>query len=607
MPFILFLSLLQNNKRTTIIAFLFLLFVFFSKGSSPPLGEVYNFLVRKIPLAGAFRDSSKFYIPAILLGSILIASSVDFIKLKFKSSQKIWLTLICSFLLISIFPALIGNMSGALGTPPSKTDYNLARQLIKDGGEFRSLWFKEKPSLGFADWSHPPVSANSLFKERPFASMIDGDYDLFGFLHNKNISKWYELLGIKYIFYPPSEREKNLTSKEKLNRKLFEIFISKIPGLEKVNSQISFPVHQTNNPSSKFLAQKNVIFAVGGDQIYQKLFNTKNFKLQQTAVISLETCDFDPEIIFDFKRESYGLLAGEDKSDLYMSFFCDYFVPPDFSQTKEWAINNSNQYLNWKSQLLERGIRNYDYDFKQGLSYSSNPGEKLSFKFKTTPAQKYYLPIRYLTASGSSGIKVDFENSQIILKSKNPNKLEWQLIGPIELSQKNVNITLTNLGGLSVLNTLALIPETVFDKKRANIDEALKNTTLLNENSPSQLENFLTESNLQVNFKQISPVEYEFSLPDQANWLVFSERFDKNWQLDNKFYSSKNPLPFYSMINGYYMSDSQQKSGKLTYKPQENVKNGITISLATFSLICFVLILLIIMKGRRDDLFKKHY
>lgn len=607
LPVIILLGLIKKNRQTLKLTFLFLFFIFLSKGSNPPFGEIYDFVVNNVSLGSAFRDSSKFYIPSILIACILVANSYDFIKNTFRKSKFIWLFTIYFTLIVTIYPALVYSLGGVLGKNPNRGDFNEIYTLIKtQNSSFRTLWFKERPSFGFSDWNHPAISANLLFKERPFATMIDGDYDLFGFLHSSQISKWYELLGIKYIFYPPYEREKSLTRKEQMERRLFEDFISKIPGLKKINLSISFQAYETGNPMPKIFGQEKVLFVIGGEEVYEKLFSIKNFSLEKAGIVFLESCKFDSKTIFNLKPESFGFLLSRDKNDLLLAFFCDEFISPESAINKQWAVNNSSEYLNWKSQLLERGIRNYDYDFNKGLAYSTKENEKLEFKINVPETKSYYLPLRFLTSTESAGLKVNYKNDEVILKSSSAHKLEWSIIGPVFLERGETLIRLTNQGGVVALNTIALISQDAYEQNQYKIDDELSALTFLNPDDTEKLENWFHSSFRESDFKLISPVKYTVRVPEDTNWLVFSERFDKDWNLHNNSIN-KPPLPFYSMINGFYVGDVPDGNYEIYYQHQKKVEMGILLSLAAFLSVCFGVILHIISKGRLYEIITKYF
>ena len=606
LPVIFFTGLLKRNKFAVKISLLFLLFVFLAKGSGFFLGEIYSFVVNNMPLGNAFRDSSKFYIPAILTASILLSNSTDFIKENFNRSRLIWMSLIYLAILLTIYPAFAGNLSGVLGRSPDKTDFYKISELIQsEGYAFRTLWFRERPSLGYADWSHPALSANSLFQDRPFASMIDGDYDLFGFLHDGHISDWYELLGIKYIFYPPYERQKTPTKKELAERKIFENFISKIPGLGKINSSLSFPGYETGDPQPRIYIQEKILFLVGGEEIYKKLFAFKNFALEKSGMVFLESCKLNPEVIFKIKPQTFGLVLTDDKNDLLMPFFCDKLFSPNTAIRKEWAINSSTGYLNWKAQLLERGVRNYDYDFGKGMAYSTKENEKLEFKIKIPETKNYYLPVRFLTATGSAGLQVNYGDNREILRSFSAHKLQWSVLGPVFLKKGETKVTLTNKGGLVVLNTLGIIAQDLYEGQQNLVEQKLKNLIVFNPQETGKLGEWFNSERIKVDYELISPVEYKIKLPGKAAWLVFSERFDQDWNLKGDA-GLKQPLPFYSIINGFYIGDIPAGNYDLLYLPQRTVSPGILLSVVVFLGVCFGAILHIISKGKIYEIIKKY-
>ena len=64
------------------LVLLLLLLAFLAKGGNPPGGEIYNLAVNYLPLGVAFRDSSKFYIPLILVFSVLLGLSWEKINEK---------------------------------------------------------------------------------------------------------------------------------------------------------------------------------------------------------------------------------------------------------------------------------------------------------------------------------------------------------------------------------------------------------------------------------------------------------------------------------------------------------------------------------------------
>ena len=146
----------------------------------------------------AFRDASKFYIPLILIGGLLLSFTLSGLE-KIIRNKKIWnifILLIYGYLIILIYPAFLGNLRGVLGPQNviQENDYQLiTNNLNKDQSFFRSLYIEEKPAKFFGTYEKPVISGNTLYKERPFASMIIGKYDLYNFLHDQQLKNWFNL------------------------------------------------------------------------------------------------------------------------------------------------------------------------------------------------------------------------------------------------------------------------------------------------------------------------------------------------------------------------------------------------------------------------------
>ena len=102
----------------------------------------------------------------------------------------------------------------------------------------------------------------------------------------------------------------------------------------------------------------------------------------------------------------------------------------------------------------------------------------------------------------------------------------------------------------------------------------------------------MQENYLAVDYKQINPTKYSVSnLSKDAKWLVFSDHYNKNWQVNDSL-----NLPFYSMINGFHVRNSSSDFF-INFKPQEDVKMGIVLSLTTL----FLISNFVIFNKRRHD------
>src|SRR5260221_550028 len=79
-PVLIFIPLFRSKERKFVwFSFIFLIFLFLVKGSSDPFGFLYTAFIRTKG-GSVFRDSTKFFIPLILVGGILIGKTVEIIS-----------------------------------------------------------------------------------------------------------------------------------------------------------------------------------------------------------------------------------------------------------------------------------------------------------------------------------------------------------------------------------------------------------------------------------------------------------------------------------------------------------------------------------------------
>lgn len=584
-PLILFFGLIIGKFRKDYIylSILFLLFAFLSKGTNPPLGELYDAAINHIPFANAFRDSSKFYIPMLLIAACLLSlSSYNLPKSLKGLSIGIYL-----YLLFLIFPAVLGNLTGTLGKG-DLGDFDAIHRFIREKeGFLRTLWFNEKSSLSFSSWDKPGLSANRLVEERPFASMTDGYYDLFGFLHNNQLSQWLQLLGIKYVFVPGNDRKKIWSERELQERQEFFNFIDQNPSLERVKVTSEFPVYQTKNSNPHIFAQKQAFLIVGGDGVFEKFFQEDNFNLSNQGFIFLEDGKMDPFNLVNLKPSSAVLILDRDRKHLIPLTLQYKMVAPVDAKVNQWANRSRSEYLKWKGELLEKGIRTYEYDFGKGIAFSTQDQEKLLFDTAVKRGGSYYLLTRFTNSPESNGIGVNFKNQEKVLKSNDPTHFDLDIWGPFNLKEGKYEIEFTNIHGLSVLNTFALIGEEELENAKRWTKMLVNRFRIIDLRNES-MEGLLENQWKGVEYQRINPTEYKLNLPKDIHWVVFTDHFNPQWVLNTRYPAQV--YPFYSMINGFYI-DGQETEATLVFSPQKEMNKGIILSGISLLFLCGILIL----------------
>ncbi|EKD90481.1 MAG: hypothetical protein ACD_31C00004G0008 [uncultured bacterium] len=581
-------NLISKDKRALKIVLIYLIFAFLAKGLNLPLGEIYS-LITNLPFGQAFRDSTKFYIPLILTASILMGVTFEKLNTKYILTSFFVLLLYLMFL---ILPSFNNQLNGSLGIKQIDKSFENIYEKTRKGEDFyRTVWFPEVPPLGFSSINHPAIYANRLYQERPFASMIDGDYDLFYFLNNDHFADWMGLLGGKYFFYPENERKKNWSSKEIDERKIFLNFINTLSNFEKLEWNINFSGYKNRITTSPHIfAQKRAYLVIGGDDIYNRLFESDQFNLSAQSFLFSEDCGFNLKNLENVESSDLGIIFYKKQlRDLEMNYLCNKFADINSIDKSEWATRSTNQYLKWKSELLEKGIRTLDYDLGKGVSYSTIAGEKISKNLRIEKKGKYYIPIRYTTATESAGIRVQVDLIDKKLINQTPGNFSWGILGPFEFEKGDKEIIFTNLGGLVVLNTFGLINQDDFINAAKESSLLLKKfKTYYLEDDYQELVNNLEKDYIYLRSKNINPTEYEVLLNSESNWIVFTDSFHDGWELqsgNNKF----NSFPGYSMMNLFYKPTSLDGNAKIYFSPQGVINSSVKISIV-FLGILFILV-----------------
>ncbi len=586
----------KQTKFLLYISLIYLFFVFLAKGANPPLGIFYQKVISAIPLGFAFRDSSKFFIPTLSLVCLLLAFSIQNILKILKKKPKeasVFLTFIYIYLLFLVYPALIGDLSGVLG---KRIFLNSEIKLQDKNFFYRTLWFPEKIPTTFATWKNPALSANDLYKERPFASMTVGSYDLFGFLHSNQLDQWLKLLGVKYVFFPENQRKKIWDKKDYQERAIFLQFIDRISYLKKLTSITTIPVYQIENNLPHILAQKKILIVLGGEQIYNILLSNPKFQLQNQATLFLEQGNFDPKRFLEIDKDSASvILYNRNKNELPFVFLQQLMLSTLDASKNKWAKNSSDDYLKWKASLFEIGINILDFDFGKGISYSTIKDEKIQQKLTISNTGDYVLALRYTNASTSAGIKLKIDTFETNIKSTDPNNFHWSYFEIPNLTSGSKIIEVTNLGGAVVLNTFLLVDKKTYNQAQIEANKLETNLELFNLNTPLDLKNLnnqLDTNFLAVEYKIVDPTKYIVDAPKEAKWLTFTDHYDPRWYLGNH-----QAYPFYAMVNGFYLADNNYQNLELFYKPQKKVFLGVALSLVTLTII-IVLSLIYYLKIR---------
>ena len=581
-PLAIFSNLLFKKSRRVIALFLnFLLFVFLAKGDNGLLGEFYGWVVDSIPFAGAFRDSTKFFAPVLLLGGILFGLSVENFLNLFKRQlfSKILAIIVLIYLLVLIYPALVGSMHGVLvGRQLSRDIEIIARNISSEDNFVRTAWFPERHPLAFSIENKPALDAKGLVSLRPLASLNTGTYDSFNFLHNRESLEWFKLLGIKYLVLSGNQRIVVPTEEDKKNWDSLLNLTSTTSGLLKENWDIDIPVYRIDNTLPRIFASEKLIVTIGGDEIYQELPPTK------AAFIFIEDGRFNPSSLQKVASDSAVLLFNnKSKTDLQMSFLQKYFVDPKKNISSDWANRTSGEYLKWRYELLTNGVRTREFDYGKGVSFSTVKGEKIVIS--AVPGE-YYLAIRYLSPSGNLNSKI--AGYEKILPQT--NSFRWFISELLQITPKE-NLVLEN-NGFNVVNVVAFIPKREFSEAALQTKDMVEKFDNYNfELDKNSLTKILRENKMQpVQYETVSPYKYKVS-QNIYPWVIFTDSYNQLWKASGEL-----PVPMYSIINGFYLPSGT--SFEILFTGQDIVNRGVRISAISLA----ILVLTIVAIGSRKRL-----
>lgn len=555
-PILIFGSIFfKKEKRILFFTLLFLVFAFFAKGTTGPFGSFYYFMIN-LPFGFAFRDSSKFFIPIILLGGILIGETVNVLRQK----VKIFPILVYIYLLFLIHPVFLGNLNFILGKRKTDNSFiNIYQNLNSDFGYFKTLWFPEKHPLTFEVTKKSAIAARDLVLLQPLAFMNKSN-DIFNYLNNSKYVEWLKVLGIKYIFLPGDARNIYPTKEETKDWQNILSLIDKSQGLKKLDWGLSFPAYEIDNVYPESYLVEKLIGVVGP-------------MLDDTIpAIYFEDGKFDPDLFDGKNSDSLKIyFNGKNNDDLTMSLLQNYFISSLDNVYSQWASYKKDQYLDAKYELLIRSYDYKDFDYGKGISFSTNKGEKVSFKFKVPEDGKYLLGIRLGT--------IEEQN------------LHW-LLEDRDLSKGLFEYIYENKSGFELLNVIALIPINEFEAAKRQSDIFIKNYGLITEKELT----FQDWEEMVLSFERA--LKYKLEHINKGYWFVYSQNYHPLWNL-NKGKEYFKPVPVYSMVNGFYIDPKWEEDLYIEFRGQEYFRLGMYVTI--ISIFLLIVIFIVFQHERKNN------
>lgn len=530
-PVLVFIGFIlnKNNKHIKKYFILFLLFAFLAKGESAPFGVFYKFVVENVPLGSTLRDSSKFFTPLVLFGGVLIGSAVD----RFKN---LWVKVaIYLFLLLLISPAVLGKMNFVLSSKVQSSDYQkIYKHLKNNPGEYKTLWFPERPTLGFQSEKNPAIDAKSLVSLKPIASLNTGSSDVFNFMGKPESSMWLQTLGVRYMFFPGTTRKLSLRDQEKIEWENLLENVSQSSNLIKLDWGTEMGVYELKDYKGKTTKTNNVKAVIGGDETPGDIY--------------LEDGLVDPKDLNKLPAGSLMFDLGDGQlNNLQFTFLQSFFLSQKDIVHLEWAKYGSDEYLLWKYQLLIRGIETFQRDYQKGILLSTNSDEKIVYTKDIEKGGEYIVGVRGM-GYGDNKLSLDV-GSKMYDVSQNEGDFRWNVF-EVDLKKGKNEIVIENKNGTQIINTVAVVPLESWEESKILANEFVE----------------------------------KFGKSDGGvEWLIYSQNYNPLFILDcgNIQISS---TPIYSSLNAFPLINCDNPKN-VYFEGQKWLDLGIKISLASFAII----------------------
>lgn len=577
------LALVRKNIHVGFWAIIAILGIFLSKGSNPPLTQIYSYLFVNVPGFSLFRDPAKFYFLICISYTILIAFSLQAIGKFFKLAPLVFIIL----LFWMIRPLYLGQMSGLFSEPSFKKEYSQLKDVLTEDKDFsRVFWIPNSAPLGYVGPNHPLLEASRLAGKRPFSPAISGTYETYNFLREAPyMGEIFDVSGIGYIAYPfiDSKKEEKDFDKEKYYYDFLDQ-LSNLPWLSKIEYS-GIPLLKVNDHQDKFFATGNIWWVIGDDGIYSESTKSAQLKLKNNGIVFVE----EHAGLGNRLSEVTGakiVLNKKNHTDLAASFIdiSKLFFPAkslDFNPNQSgWWKRESSDLVWWRDFLKSKyGIDNKDFDL--GGGWAVGEGEKefqmSNFKFQMGNV----LLARVMESSRSGNLKF-YQDDQLIgevkTKIEEDANIRWFEAGQLQKDGKELKIT--SEGDINVVNALAVLGKDDWDNLKDKVDKLQERVINFEEKNTRDV------ISPKVSYRKINPTKYivDASGLTEPILLVFSQNYDPLWKMNNV----QTPLPIYNLLNGFIVEEDGQYT--IEYVGQKYVNYGLIISAILTSGLVLILI-----------------
>jgi hypothetical protein len=569
----------QPKRQWIVVLLLFLLSAFLIKGTTPPLGFFYSYLIEKVPFGVIFRDSTKFFIPLTLFASLLFGYTFDILKQRFTPHKHIIFSFLLLLLVSSVWQAYSPGLSGALSLKKSSNQFSVFSEILgTDMNYGRSVWIPYLHPLTFHTSIHPSIDGRDLQRFVPFRLASQGE-DPYNFFFQIPLKDWFKFLSIRYLIFsgyaqniPPSQSE--LVDQSKL--------------------------YSTTLPLGSIFSRYPVALDLGSNTISQLYSVNKLYLIVGKPDLTLSPIDypqiyaedgiFDPTMLLEKHKDALVVvLQNRTLKDLAMVFLQKHFIDLSLNSSA-WAIGKHDDYLHWKYQLLTKNILFSDLDFGRGIIFSTQANEENSYNVNLGVDGQYLFAVRSLSSADSLFVRIDSEEFSVPASSS----LVWNYFD-ITLSKGSHTVTFKNTKNYSIVNAAALLFKTDFDTAYASAQALTTKFHTIRLPDNVHLSDAESVHLTPIEIKDSTEWKMSFQVPTTGYWILFRDSYHPLWSLKRggEFYTS---IPLFSSVNAFYFEPNWSNTSIL-FLGQYYFRWGLYLS----SLVVLLIVIVVLSKYAKKD------
>jgi hypothetical protein len=536
----------ENSIRS--VGVLGLIFLFLSKGTGPPLGQVYFYLGTQVPLLSnlgwvLFRPAYLYTGLVSLCFSILvgyatasIGSSVanDLAILRngmnivgtrlvaraFRFAATSSKTILLLVLIVGIFlngwPLLTGDLGGYMHPVQLPADYvRMNNWLASQPDDSRTAWlppssrviwspYQQVAPLSNRDELSPlpvwasakPVLGLGVTYQFPTRARVFPQFFAQDAMQ-RNLTSWvgkvYGIADVGYVIYHSDTVDQSsfgALSRGLLNQQDLSLAYSDGP----------LSVYRNADNLQEVQGIGGAMLVLGGLDSYLETMAIPGYNPVTYPSIFLEQSPLSIEQLTSYLSYSDALMIFGPKSvdDLILSSIgSEYYVAPQDSLKSTWPVSPWDKdffYSNlWVPVRLD-GVNGIKFDPALGkqILLTSQSGANTDAPFTITESGLYDTWVRVLSSpmAGSLDIGVDGTSWTVGTTSDELAGFKWIRVGSEELTSGSHDLTVTNNSGFNAVNLVAIVPRNLFLEREAQVTNLIRNTPVIYANDKSALGNY---------------------------------------------------------------------------------------------------------------------